>query len=540
MTLRVSAMEYRRLRAPREHGQFLCEPELWAAGELLQRNRARAVAWDYDCQGQSLVQLRGSARECLLRQAQAYTSVYREVDNRGLPLDAPLVLAGHQPWLFHPGVWFKNVALSAIGRNIGAFTVNLLIDNDVCPPASLRVPSGTPRDPYLATVLLDGPAEGLPFESRQVLDESLFASFGGRVEKAISPLVSSPLVKRLWPYALEASRNTNNLGRRLAQARHLVESDWGLETLEIPLSDACQSPAFSWFSAHLLAHLPRFWEIHNVSVGEYRRTHRIRSRSHPVPDLVTQGDWIEAPLWIYTDEDPHRRRLFARLRGNEMELTDRQHMTVSIPLTPEQSAERAVEKLDELARGGIRLRPRALVTTMFSRLCLSDLFLHGIGGAKYDQLTDVLIERFFGVEPPDFMTLTATAWLPIPHDSVSRDDLRRTDQLLRELRFHPERHVQPIPEIRTWVDEKQRWIESAVPANGLRERHLAIERANRALQPYVAETRSAVLSQRDRIQSGLRRNGILTSREHAFCLFPEAELRQLLLGLCADADSRDG
>ena len=36
---------------------------------------------------------------------------------------------------------------------------------------------------------------------------------------------------------------------------------------------------------------------------------------------------------------------------------------------------------------GIKLRSRALTTTMFVRLFLADAFLHGIGGAKYDEVT---------------------------------------------------------------------------------------------------------------------------------------------------------
>ena len=37
---------------------------------------------------------------------------------------------------------------------------------------------------------------------------------------------------------------------------------------------------------------------------------------------------------------------------------------------------------------GIRLRTRALTTTLFARYVLGDLFVHGIGGAKYDELGD--------------------------------------------------------------------------------------------------------------------------------------------------------
>ena len=53
----------------------------------------------------------------------------------------------------------------------------------------------------------------------------------------------------------------------------------------------------------------------------------------------------------------------------------------------------------------------ALVTTLFARLVLSDLFIHGIGGAKYDQLTDELIRSFFGLAPPDYLVISATLHL---------------------------------------------------------------------------------------------------------------------------------
>ena len=60
------------------------------------------------------------------------------------------------------------------------------------------------------------------------------------------------------------------------------------------------------------------------------------------------------------------------------------------------------------ARQGVKIRSRALVTTLWARLALSDLFLHGIGGAKYDQVTDRLIESFFDLAPPAIMVLSAT------------------------------------------------------------------------------------------------------------------------------------
>ena len=40
-----------------------------------------------------------------------------------------------------------------------------------------------------------------------------------------------------------------------------------------------------------------------------------------------------------------------------------------------------------LRESGVKIRPRAILTTLYSRLFLSDLFIHGIGGAKYDAWT---------------------------------------------------------------------------------------------------------------------------------------------------------
>jgi hypothetical protein len=49
---------------------------------------------------------------------------------------------------------------------------------------------------------------------------------------------------------------------------------------------------------------------------------------------------------------------------------------------------------------------------MFLRLFVADLFVHGIGGGRYDQITDRLIRSHFGVVPPVFAVTTATLYLP--------------------------------------------------------------------------------------------------------------------------------
>ena len=111
-----------------------------------------------------------------------------------------------------------------------------------------------------------------------------------------------------------------------------------------------------------------------------------------------------------------RETMFLRIAGEDDPL-------IELPLSPDREACCAVERLHDLATRSIRLRTRALTTTMFCRYLLGDLFIHGIGGAKYDELGDSIARRFFGIEPPEFLTLSMTAWLGLPDQTATSSEL---------------------------------------------------------------------------------------------------------------------
>ena len=523
--------EYKRLRAPRGHGESLIDPPWAELDGCVRDNQARIREFHGDVQGRSWQQLRREARRELLQAARGYTGEYRDLPEFASAADRPLLLAGHQPELFHAGVWFKNFALSSLGAKLDAVAVNLLIDNDTVHAVSLRVPRRVAAERHVESLAFDRPTEGLPYEDREIRDAACFESFAERVVTALGAGGAPPLIDSYWPLVVAASRRTRNLGRCLAEARHRLEGQWHQRTLELPLSVACASSTFAWFASHLLVQLPRLWDIYNTALAEYRRVNRVRSRSHPVPDLARDGPWLEAPFWLWTADAPRRRRLFVRRRGATLELTDRERCQLSLTLAADAPADDAVEQLRVMATRGLRLRPRALITTMYLRLLLADLFLHGIGGAKYDQLTDLIIERFFGFEPPRFATLSATALLFPDGTRELSAELQRSRQVLRELRYSPERYAPATAEAQQLVAEKRQWLEQLPPRGQRLVRHHGIQRVNLALQPLVAE-QVADLSRRCAwLSDELRRQAALASREFAFCLFSEAQLRPLLLDL---------
>jgi hypothetical protein len=357
------------------------------------------------------------------------------------------------------------------------------------------------------------------------------------VTAELAPLVEEPLVGEFWPHVVQRARETGRLGLALAQARHALEGRWGSATLEVPLSAVIETDAFWWFTAHLLSELPRLYDAYNDTVLAYRHANHIRSANHPVPLLEKAGDWIEAPLWLWTETNPRRRHLFVRRFGGEFELGDRDEVAVRLPLGRDGDWSATAAALAELGEQGVKLRPRALVTTLFARLFLCDMFMHGIGGSKYDELTDALLRDFFGVHPPTYASVSATLHLPIERPRVSRDDWLATVDSLRQLTYHPDRFVdaQTISDassaekIRVFVEKKRHWVAVEPTHENAQMRCRAIRVVNESLQRWVAGEREVLLQRRDQLATRLRAESILGSREHAFCLFPEKNLRRFML-----------
>lgn len=524
-----------RLRAPSSNGALLAEPPLSAAAELLQSNRAQLAEWRHDFQGRRADVLRTMAKRQVWEAAKTY--------HGQLGLDwadaefasAPWVVTGHQPELFHPGVWIKNFAIADVARRVSGIGLNLIVDNDTPKSSAIRVPSKTASGLRALPVQFDAAGGEAPYEDWVLKDPSEFRTFPDRVRAAMVRGVADPILDSFWPLALRAGDATNRVGLRFAAARRGIEAAVGVRNAETPLSGVCQTDAFLWFACHLLAHLPRYLSIHNGALARYRRQYHIRSRHHPVPVLVREGEWLEAPFWVWRASRPRRRPLLARQLAATMELKVQGEPSpfLEIPLGPDREACCAVDRLRELASMGVRLRTRALTTTMFARLLLGDLFVHGIGGAKYDELGDAIIREFFDFEPPPFATLSMTVWLGLSDDAQATPSvLREVNRRIRDLDFNPERQLtRPLaPDVEALVASKRRLVEGPCETHRQRaERFHELRRITEALRETVIPLRLARVAERDRLVEGLRHNRVARSREYPFVLHSRQTLPEVLL-----------
>jgi hypothetical protein len=537
-------MEARRLRAPDADAALLSEPPRPEAGALLGRNARSLEAWDYDFQGRPAARLRAAARQQVVAKARDYLArAGLDAPELPRPLER-LIVTGHQPDLFHPGVWVKNFAAAGLARDHGGVGLNLIVDNDIPKSASIRVPHPDGDEVLVQRVEYDDRTGEVPFEELAVRDEGLFSTFPDRVRRALAGAVSDPLIDDYWPRALRRRGGPDRLGYRLAAARREVEAAWGAQNLEVPLSALCETDGFYWFAAHLLAQLPRFQAVHNEALARYRTVYKIRSKHHPVPALGRRGVWAEAPFWVWRATEPRRHPLLVRQLARTMQLRigGEDAPLAELPLGPDREACCAVEQLRALPAAGVRLRTRALTTTMFARLLLGDLFLHGIGGAKYDELGDEIIRRFFGLEPPAYLTLSMTLWLGLRSDPSAPQRLADVERDLRDLTYNPDRHLPAPadPQVVPLVAAKRQAIAGPVETHAERlARCRAVRRCNEGLQPWVEEPRRRLQAERSLLRAGVVRNALARNREYAFVLHSERRLREVMSLAQAGGRSND-
>ena len=513
---------------------------------LVDNNRLLRSALDLQIGDMRLHELVAATRREVLMVAAEYTSHYRDITRPNDMADwiaRPLIMGGHQPELFHPGVWLKNSVLDAYARQVGGTAVNLVIDTDRCTRATVDVPVGTPQAAHFESVPFDAHTVEMAWEERGVIDQSCLESFGERAANELAPLVPDAIVRRWWPLVVERARESHRLGLAIAQARHIIEERFGLETLELPVGELVKLPTVMVFTGWLLAHARSLHEAYNASLAAHRRARRVRSRGRPMPDLAmhqdSAGEWIEVPWWLWSREDLRRRRVYANTTPGVLALSDLETVRVELPIAPDTSPSNWIDALSRMEEHGVRLRPRAIVTTLLSRLLISDVFVHGIGGSAYDTITDDIVRRLIGSDPPRHAVVSGTLRLPLEQifpgieSADPAAELSAVRQTLRDIAYHPERHLAGdglVPaEVEKLALEKRRWIETvATPALARRRCH-EIRASNGRLAGHAAglirdlEARTAGLS------GAVMARRVLWARTHPWCFFPEKTLRSFLL-----------
>lgn len=337
--------------------------------------------------------------------------------------EAPLLATGHQVELHHPGVWVKLAVVHQMAERWGGRAFHLAVDTDqpkhlaltypVCPPAAksaARVSLPVTDDPLAASARWTGrlagpsPAHATRLE-RQVLEDH-------RPEVAGFEPVCAEFLRALRLQALE----DGPLAPMLTSALHRLDWELGLRYDAILASPLWLYEGFLLLVLRVLTDPVGFAGAYNRALSAFRLREGVTDPGRPMPDLVVRGeDEVELPFWLDHELKGLRRRASARrvASGWRLELWDGEAFELPAGVRDGWEAAGRLSRL--LRQAGQRLAPRAVMLTTFARLLVADVFVHGIGGARYDRVTDHLLSDSvggLGLEPPPYAVATATLYHP--------------------------------------------------------------------------------------------------------------------------------
>jgi hypothetical protein len=379
------------IQIPQGHGSTAVEPPVsrWLA--LAQENLANAQTRSLSFCGQPLATLRKSLR---------FSWFPKHLDQQS----TPWVITGHQPELFHPGIWFRYFL--AEYHTQGAFRTELVVDSDKLRSLSFVYPhADTKGKPSLE--VLCSTDQGTWAGQAPVPDPQTWQHQRLAITKNWQAYSGQPWVHHWEQFAAildEVRPRVTSCAHWLTQARQLYQEKALAPWPTWYTSTFYKHPEFKAFIGEIIYQIESFHTLYNQSIDDLRQRHKIQSRSHPLPHLLTQGPWLELPFWIL-EGDSKERVWVLPSQQPQLRIGDT-NPPVSLP---SQSTE-GWQRLEQL---GWRWAPRAQSLTLFVRLFAADWFIHGMGGNNYEQVNNLLMERWLRITPPPYGVASLT-WLLQP------------------------------------------------------------------------------------------------------------------------------
>ncbi|NOS99489.1 MAG: hypothetical protein HOP29_02560 [Phycisphaerales bacterium] len=498
--------DFSRLVTPPEHGDVLIEPDHGRLRALAEANRRLIDSYPIRLLDRDLRDCRAEARGALCGAC-----------------DGPVVTVGHQPEFIHAGVWAKHVVANDVAAAVGGNAVNLVVDSDVAKSTALDVPTMDGNRQSSPVPYAHVPA-GTAYEFIPAMDVVRRREFAAAVREAMGSRFDGSCL----PGFLSAMGDAADWVDQMTGARRTMERDFGVTMLDRRISAVWMGPLFG----EMVANAEQFAACYNAALEEYRRANRVRGTQRPIPDLVFALNRVELPVWTYRPGGKRKRLWVKPWRGATV-LFGGHEPIGEISDAAMASWDGVRHALDGMP--GVLFRPRALALTLWARLVAGDLFVHGIGGAKYDRITDGIFRWYFNVVPPGMGCVSATMMLDGPTPRRDASVLAGHVHRSRDARFNPQRYVPPSDEgerliaMRTAaVAESERWRRDA---RGDRGRRRDVFRRIRELNESIAGLNGSAVS--DAVEAVSRERELLHSaatarrRDYFFAMMRRSDLQRL-------------
>ena len=467
------------MRIPTGNGEAIVEPSLDVWPELLHVNQNQFAS----CALPELGNWRRATREYLNLQF-------------GIQTEKPLIITGHQPQLIHPGIWVRYFLLQEASRRWGWQIAAFQVDSDVAEAPAFNIPFFDGRNWSRKTIPIEVEG-GMVYESLAAPTEQAWQLLLEQVRQ----ILTFPEGREAWDQVGNVTTFPSKGQTYCSFLSSLRQSKEQVIYPEFPFSDICRQTAFQQFACWIGLHATEFARIHNQVAKEWRQRKKARSNAVPFPDLSMEDGKVEVPFWWIQGGV----RFPLVLQGEEA-------------WANQQSLGSWREALDS----GL-VRPRAITLTIFVRLFMADLFLHGAGGSDYEEATDQVIQRFFGLASPGYAWATLTLFFP----GYTQQPLQEARKRMKEMEQHPEGFLVSEKEtlLHPVIQEKQELLNQGKLG---KKQYRRLQQCNETIRENIA---GLMADQRFLLQGLERKHQVLAQRDYPFILYDSHLIRRITAAL---------
>lgn len=440
----------------------------------------------------------------------ASRSLRREL---GLPEDGIIIMSGHQAEWWHPGILAKWLAMEAVAagvraRGMTAHAVWVVVDQDANEAWKIRLPwraSGELGIRWLTLPITghaprgEAPAPDTPTGMRAALRavdvRTAIHTLGHSGFKAVDSGLA--LMSELLAAHAHASSLAEQFGNAVLDAVGVAVGK-AAPGLEAPRPVMASRLGATGMFASMLSSLQRDAAIATRSYNE-AVTAAPDAKLRPLTDRAGR---IETPLWRLRPGTP-RGRVDAAQLGN-------------VPTS--------------------ELAPRALLMTALLRLGACNLFIHGLGGERYERVNDRWIDAWLqaaigGASTPPAPVSIATATRFIPE--LAEGSPPPTAEQITKLQWtaHHARHAPGILGDAGQEAERERLVQRIRTARreGRSPREAFLE-LHRFLESFRGTNSAGLQHLAEQAGAAARRSAesnVVYARDWAFPLYPRDLLRHL-------------
>ncbi len=305
-------------------------------------------------------------------------------------------MTGHQATFWHPGILAKFIACDVFSALAGAAPGWIVVDQDDIEFTEIPAPVLDDREVLSRGSLRLTPADGASSVATAVgIVPAFDAMTVERPSKPALPSVAAGLDRIVEVFSAHGA--DASAGRQVTSSLADLMRPLLTPAPTVFATSLWETDLFNELCDRMTADPAGAASSYNAAVAR-----------HPGVGVTplhvsAAGDDAELPIWSLIPGEARRRVRASELAGIPRE----------------------------------QLAPRALFLTGILRLAASDLFIHGVGGAKYDVIGEEWFGDWLGEALAPAVVVSADLHLPLPGAGVTRSDVARAVWHAHSARHQP-------------------------------------------------------------------------------------------------------